>query len=61
MVDSDGALQMDRVYCSKDEEEEEERGLQRSQGGVEKCIRALCSAEPRRLGICELSSRSGNF
>jgi len=61
MVDSDVGLQMDRVYFSKDEEEEEEGGLERPQGGMEERIRALCSAKSRRLGIRELPSLSRNL
>lgn len=53
-------LQMDRVYCSKDEEEEEDGGLERPQGDLEERIRTICPAKPWRLGICELSSHSGN-
>lgn len=46
--------QMDRVYCAKGEEEEKDRGLERSQGNLEERIRAVCPANSWRLGICEL-------
>ena len=56
-------LQMDRVYCSKDEDEEkeEDRRLGRSQGDLEECVRAVCPANSWRLGIRELLFCSVNF
>ena len=61
MVYSNVALQMDRVYCSKDEEEEEDRGLELSQGDLEERIRTVYPAKSWGLGICELLFRFGNF
>ena len=57
-IDSNIGPQMDGIYCSKGEEEEEDRGLQRPQGDLEECIRTLCPANLWRLGICELLPRS---
>jgi hypothetical protein len=51
--------QMDRIYRPEDEEEEEDRGLERSQGDLEERVRTICPANSWRLGICELLSYSG--
>ena len=56
-------LQMDRVYSSKDEDEEEEevRGLERSQRDLEERIRPVYPSKSRGLGICEPLFRPGNL
>ena len=59
-VYSDRWLQMDRVYCSKGEEEEEDRGLERSQGDLEERVRAVCPTNAWGLGMRKLLFYSGN-
>ena len=58
-VSSNLGPQMDRIYCPEDEEEEEDGGLELSQGDLEERVRTVCPANPWRPGICELLSYFG--
>lgn len=60
-ADSNPVLQMDRIYCSEDEEEEEEGGLERSQGDLEEHVRAIYPTSSWGLGICKLLFCSETF